>query len=88
MDIKEFLNNIPVAKRERESVIKYSLNSGKIAYISIINKNNKKTFKLYFLKDGKINSKQLKFSDDSKNYILKNKTSLAFSDTAKKELNV
>lgn len=88
MNLNEFINNLPTVKRERESIIKDSLNSGKIAYISIINKNNKKTFKLYFLKDGKMNSKQLKYSDESKNYILKNKESLAFSDIAKKELNV
>lgn len=88
MELKQFLNAIPASTRERASAIKNALNNKDI-YISVINKNNKKYFKLYYYNDAKqLKNKQLKISDISKQYILKNKDIISFSDSAKNILNI
>lgn len=88
MDLNQFLSAIPATTRERASAIKDALNNKDI-YISIINKNDKKYFKLYYYNDDKqLKNKQLKISDISKQYILKNKDIIEFSDNAKKILDI
>lgn len=88
MNLQEFLNGVPQSTRERTSAIKEALKNKDI-YISIINKNNKKYFKLYYYNELKqLKTKQLKITDISKQYILKNKDIVAFSDNAKDMLNI
>lgn len=88
MDLNQFLSAIPTSTRERASAIKNALNNKDI-YISVINKNDKKYFKLYYYNDAKqLKNKQLKITDISKQYILKNKDIISFSDSAKDMLDI
>lgn len=87
MDINDFIINIPATTRERESKIKEALDSGKV-YISLINKNNKKHFKIYFKDGNNIKTRQLKYNDTTKEYILKNKDIVTFSDGTKEYLEL
>ena len=83
MEISDFISSLPVTTRERDSKIKDALDSGKV-YISLINKNNKKHFKIYFKDGDSIKTKQLKVTDTSMSYILKNKDIISFSESAAK----
>ena len=88
MNLQEFLNGVPQSTRERVSAVKEALKNKEV-YTSIINKNNKKYFKLYYYNEQKqLKQKQLKITDISKQYILKNKDIIAFSDNAKEYLNI
>ena len=87
MDLNEFLSNIPTTTRDRKSAVKKALKT-KSVYISIITKNNKKHFKMYFYNNNTLKTKQLKMNDVSKKYILENKNIAAFSDKAKNYLNI
>lgn len=87
MNINEFLSNLPTTTRERQSDIQDALNAGKL-YVSVITKNTKKHFKIYFRDGETTTSKQLKCSPNSKDYILKNKELIEFSKDAKEYLNL
>lgn len=87
MDLQVFLANIPVTTRERNSAVKDALDNNKI-YISLVTKNNKKHFKIYFKDGNTIKSKQLKVTDVTKEYILKNISIVTLSDTAREFLNI
>lgn len=88
MDLQTFITNIPVTTRERASKIKEALDGGSVAYISLITKNNKKHFKIYYKDGTTVKTKQLKCSDITKNYMIKNKDAITLSEDARKYLNI
>ena len=87
MDLNDFITNLPTTTRERNSEVREALDSGKL-YISLINKNNKKHFKIYFMQGDVVKTKQLKTSENAKKYILENKNIVVFSNSAKQYLGL
>lgn len=86
MDLSQFLINLPTVTRERHSDIKETLDAGKI-YVTAINKNNKKHFKLYYKDGGEVKTKQLKVTAATVLYISQNLSIVTLSDTAQKLLD-
>lgn len=88
MNIYEFMAGAPRATRERASAIKDAINNNNF-YVTIIEKNNKKHFKVYYkdIATGAIKSTQAKVTKDMQDFIL-SKNNVTFSDIAKKYLNI
>ena len=82
MDLNEFLSNIPTTTRERASEIKNALKEKDI-YASVVNKNEKKYFKLYFYNGDILKTKQLKITPENKGYVLMGENISVFSEKVK-----
>lgn len=85
MNISEFIENIPVTTRTRDSKIRTALEQGKI-FVSVINKNNKRHYKIYYMNNNVVKTKQLKLSDSSTEYLKKNIELLELSEEAQNVL--